>query len=174
MSTTQTIPVHHDLDDLIAQRTRIGLRTFGVRHLRADPDVYPKLARGEAIDCGTYLHMHRLKAALHQQPAAPAIRELQRLDRTLIRLLSPRGAPDPARQTLASYQANAKRHGDRYLQRCTLTDALEEIADCVIFLRLDDERHWHQHRRESTQHAQARQVAVTLGRLLQDQPKEHG
>lgn len=173
MSTTQTA-THHDLEALIATRAHHGLRRFGVRHLSAAADVYPTLAHGEAVDCGTYLHMHRLKAEHHQRPPSPDLREMQRLNRTLIRLLSPAGSPDPARQVANSFNENAARYGTRYLQRCTLTDALEEIADCLIFLRLDDDRHWHQERRESTQHDAARQAAQDLGRLLETQPNEHG
>jgi hypothetical protein len=135
---------------LVQRRRELGDSRYGDGHLRrrdlADNRVQ------EVADAVVYLTLAARAWGAGQLPANFALEDrLARLVRDLLRLgeLCTRAAgagspPDAFAAVLSDrFAYGQSHHGDAYLRRENLAEALEEIADCQILVALERERDLH-------------------------------
>jgi hypothetical protein len=166
-TTTAQIP----FPELVAVRTELGRRTYGTSHLAALDGAYLKLAFQEALDCGTYLLMHRMKLDFTDGDWTAELVKLNDASEELLDVLAGAIGAEPMAPMLRvarSFAENDGKFGDRYLGRDNLFDAAEEIADIVIFMRLDIERLEHHGEGPDLVHLDVLHLATALGNALTD------
>lgn len=133
---------------LVHDRRRLGDERYGARHLRRNDLASDRVQ--EAADTVVYLTLTGRAWAAGQVPFSAELEErLARLIRDAIRLgerCSALAEPDaPAAEAFAAvlrerFDFGERHHGEAFLARENLGEALEEIVDCDILVELERER----------------------------------
>lgn len=134
---------------LVLDRRQLGDARYGSRHVHRTDLAHNRVQ--EIADAVVYLTLAAQAWAAGQLPANDQLEQrLARLVRDLMRLgelCSQVAQPDGPAAALFAAELRARfaygesHHGDAYLERENLAEALEEIADCEILVALELERH---------------------------------